>query len=189
MKGFLKRTLEVDTLQAHHHLLSSLVTGTLVQLTLSPVWVVKVNQQLQIFTSFSQGCRGIYDSGGFKSFYRGIVPSIGSSFHGAVQFAFYEEFKVIFAPWQETGTVIATILSKTAATVTTSPIEVVKVRMRMVSSEPSLNVLGVVRKIHRLEGLSGFYRGMVPALARIMPSQVLMFSTYEYVKKILQPSL
>jgi hypothetical protein len=39
--------------------------------------------------------------------------------------------------------------------------------------------------IHKQEGFSGFYRGLTPTLAQIIPSMGILFGTYESSKRVL----
>jgi solute carrier family 25 folate transporter 32 len=82
------------------------------------------------------------------------------------------------------NTIIATVLSKSFATVLTSPIEVVKVRLRSSRVRVDENVRGICREIYRKEGIRGFYKGVGTALIRILPGQCLTFVTFETVKRL-----
>ena len=186
IKQRMQAQYHLDRLSPAHHLVASFVSGCIVQATLCPLWVVKVNQQVGIFPSFFSGLRTLYASEGVRGFYRGLVPGIWSCMHGAVQFAVYEEVKSALSvpglPPSVINTLAATFVSKTVATLVTSPIEVVKVRTRLASAGNSAGVFETVTGILKSEGVSGFYRGVVPALVRLLPAQFLMFSTYEGVK-------
>ena len=187
MKNHLKTTLKRDKLSPIHHLSASLLTGCIVQTTLCPLWVVKVNQQLGTYPSFVAGFRALFESEGLKGLYRGLVPGLWSCLHGAVQFAVYEEIQSLSPTPQPSNlhTLLATITSKLSATVVTSPIEVLKVRRRMVSTSSEQSVLSTARGLWSEGGLPMFYRGVAPALVRVLPAQCLMFLTFENVKAFL----
>jgi Mitochondrial carrier protein len=176
------------------YLTCSFLSGLIVQLTLSPLWVIKLNLQLKHFESTKQAATGIVrNHGGLAGFYRGILPSIWSCFHGAIQFGFYEKFKQILTSDDASSTylpvsktVIATVLSKSAAVVLTAPIEVIKTRMRECSdSKRPETMREAIKVVYKELGLYGFARGVLPALLRILPSQVLMFVVYEETRKLL----
>lgn len=107
--------------------------------------------------------------------------------HLALQFVLYEELrKESFVQSPTVNTIIATVLSKSFATVITSPIEVVKVRLRSSTVSVNENIRGICRQIYRKEGVRGFYKGVGTALIRILPGQCLTFVTFETVKRLLQ---
>ena len=182
LKSALQTQQNVERLSPFYHLSASFAAGCVVQATLCPLWVVKVNQQLGIFDSFWGGIRTLHRSEGVSGLYRGIVPGLWSCMHGAVQFAVYEELRSFHGePPSVVNTLLATVASKTAATLITSPIEVIKTRMRMASTR-NFGLVQSIRAVWNEAGIVGFYRGMVPALLRLMPAQCLMFITYEGVK-------
>ena len=185
MKEIVRINLQLDRLQPVHHLAASFLTGCLVQATLCPVWVVKLNIQLGIYPSFGRGVSGLWRAEGVAGLYRGLVPGLWSCLHAAVQFAVYEEIQFRFNGERNSAlTLLATFVSKTAATLATSPLEVIKTRVRVATSSER-SFLGAARLVFREQGLVGFYRGTVPALMRIMPAQAAMFLTYEQTKKML----
>lgn len=167
------------------HWPSSILSSVVVQTLLCPLWVVKLNQQLGNSSGFWAALKALSDKEGIRGLYRGLVPGYWSSVHLAFQLVIYEELKKSSADSLVAGTIIATIGSKSIATLLTSPIEVVKTRLR--SSQVSLehNVRSISVEIWRREGFRGFYRGMGPALIRILPSQCLTFVTFETVRSIL----
>ena len=169
------------------HWCSSILASMAVQTILCPLWVVKLNQQLDQASSFWSGLSSLARKEGLRGLYRGLVPGYWSSTHLAFQFVVYEELKkhTIFDSLT-LNTVTATVLSKSVATVLTSPIEVVKVRLRSSTVSVSETVRSVCSQIWNKEGFRGFYRGVGTALIRILPGQILTFLTYETVKAALQ---
>lgn len=168
------------------HWCSSILASMAVQTLLCPLWVVKLNQQLGHVDGFWSGLSSLGRKEGIRGLYRGLVPGYWSSTHLAFQFVVYEELKRR-SPFESLtmNTVLATVLSKSVATVLTSPIEVVKVRLRSSTVSVSETVRSVCSQIWQKEGLRGFYRGVGTALIRILPGQVLTFLTYETVKSML----
>ena len=164
--------------------LSSILASMAVQTLLCPLWVVKLNQQLGQIDKFWPGLVSLGKSEGIRGLYRGLVPGYWSSLHLALQFVLYEELKQhSFVNSLTMNTIIATVLSKSFATVLTSPIEVVKVRLRSSRIPVGENIRGICRDIYRKERLRGFYKGVGTALIRILPGQCLTFVTFETVKR------
>jgi solute carrier family 25 folate transporter 32 len=169
------------------HWISSVFASIAVQTLLCPLWVVKLNQQLGQVSKFWPGLISLARSEGVRGLYRGIIPGYWSSVHLAVQFVLYEEIKKFsFMDSLAVNTIISTVLSKSLATVITSPIEVVKVRLRSSKVSTRETVRSICRQIHAKEGAKGFYKGVGTALIRILPGQCLTFLTFESVKRFLE---
>jgi len=118
---------------------------------------------------------------GIKGLYRGLVPSYWTCSHLAIQFVIYEHL-MKDSPSHASSVIAATVISKSVATVLTSPIEVVKVRLRSNTVSVSANIRSICSEIWKAEGVVGFYRGVSTALIRILPGQCLTFLVYESVK-------
>jgi solute carrier family 25 folate transporter 32 len=158
-----------------------------VQTLLCPLWVVKLNQQLGYVEGFWQGVGNLWNKEGMRGLYRGLVPGYWSSVHLAIQLVLYEELRGVkyFDSSLVGDTIIATVLSKSAATVLTSPIEVIKTRLRSSKVDLAQNIRSISVEIFKREGMRGFYKGVGTALIRILPGQCLTFVTFETVKRML----
>ena len=170
------------------HWASSVISSMIVQTLLCPLWVVKLNQQLGNANQFWPSAKNLYNTEGIRGLYRGLIPGYWSCAHLAVQFVLYEELKkrcVDLTPSTTINTVVATVFSKSFATILTSPIEVVKVRLRSSSVSRDQTIRSICSEIWRKEGLRGFYRGVGTALIRILPGQCVTFVAYESVMKLL----
>jgi len=168
------------------HWTSSILASMAVQTLLCPLWVVKLNQQLGQFESFWSGFNHLVKREGIRGLYRGLIPGYWSCTHFAIQFALYEEARQrdMFSNLA-INTVFATVVSKSVATVLTSPIEVVKVRLRSSYVTVGETLRGICVQVWRMEGIRGFYKGVGTALIRILPGQCLTFVTFEVAKKFL----
>ena len=81
-------------------------------LTLSvanPIWVVKTRLCLadtssvpyyMRYSGLRDGLLKLYKYEGFKGLYRGFVPGLWGTSHGAIQFMLYEEFKKAYTGFQ-----------------------------------------------------------------------------------------
>ena len=170
------------------HWTSSIISSMVVQTLLCPLWVVKLNQQLGNAGKFWPAAKSLYNSEGVRGLYRGLIPGYWSCAHLAIQFVIYEEMKkqcIDLTPSSTINTVVATVVSKSFATVLTSPIEVVKVRLRSSSVSRSQTIRSICRDIFNKEGYKGFYKGVGTALIRILPGQCVTFVAYESAMKLL----
>ena len=150
---------------------------------------------------------------GVPGLYKGLTPSLLLVSHGAIQFTCYENLKSIArggvsvapdddtkgddndtAPSMEQRELTSTecavygMLSKILASFVTYPQQVVRARMQKLQIEERnqikyKSVLQSFGTISRREGISGMYKGMVPNLARMLPSTGVTFFTYEFVNR------
>ncbi|KAL1887292.1 mitochondrial FAD carrier protein flx1 [Ceratocystis pirilliformis] len=162
------------------------------------------------YQSMSQGVRAIYHTEGLSGFYRGVLVSLMGVSHGAVQFAVYDPLKRVYLATQPGGrngsrinlpatkssggehiqrldvqaTLAISTLAKLVAGAATYPYQVIRARMQNYDSEKRFGkgVAGVAGRVYREEGLRGFYRGLGPAVLRVMPATWVTFLVYENVK-------
>ena len=84
------------------------------------------------------------------------------------------------------------MLSKIVASLVTYPQQVVRARMQKLQIERNQikykTLLQSFATISRREGISGMYKGMVPNLARMLPSTGVTFFTYEFVSRVFSAS-
>lgn len=75
----------------------------------NPVWVVKTRLCLpdtssvpayMRYTGLSDGLRKLYHYEGVRGLYRGFIPGLWGTSHGAIQFMLYEEFKKAYADYK-----------------------------------------------------------------------------------------
>ncbi|KAL5615626.1 hypothetical protein BROUX41_005664 [Berkeleyomyces rouxiae] len=163
------------------------------------------------YRSMTQGIRAIYHTEGLRGFYRGVLVSLAGVSHGAVQFAVYEPLKKVYLatkprdgngsgtnPTNQKGeqkqrldvqaTLAISTLAKLVAGTITYPYQVIRARMQNYDSENRFGrgISGVAGRVLREEGLRGFYRGLGPAILRVMPATWVTFLVYENVKHQLQ---
>ncbi|KAK5953698.1 mitochondrial FAD carrier protein flx1 [Knufia fluminis] len=178
------------------YLMASAGAGGLSAVLTNPIWVVKTRMISTssategAYPSMIYGFKSIWQTEGIRGYFHGLTPALFGVTHGALYFLAYENIKI----WQRarngkdelsnTDTSIAATLSKVFAGTATYPSQVV--RSRLQSYDPALKVqrksLGVVRimrDLWRNEGALGFYKGLIPNLARVIPSTCVTFLVYE----------
>ena len=180
-------------------LIYSTIAGITTITITNPIWVVKTRMCLQYTNSSTnihykntlECIRRIYRHEGIKAFYKGLIPGIFGTIHGTIQFVSYEQMKDFyvktFHTTQFSTPVILTFsaLSKLIAASTTYPYQVVRTRLQD-QHQQYQGVLDVIEKTYRREGIGGFYKGMVPALCRVVPACCITFVVYEFVLKELK---
>ncbi|GIL48205.1 hypothetical protein Vafri_4889 [Volvox africanus] len=138
---------------------------------------------------------------GLRGYYKGLGPSLVlQTMHGAVQFAVYDELKYFASRLgrsaEETDRQLGSgelslfaASSKLTASVTTYPSQVVRSRLQQRMDDGRTLVYSSASQVVRLtwqrEGLRGFYKGLGPALLRVMPQSAVTLVAYEHILRLL----
>lgn len=135
----------------------------------------------------------IYKYEGVRGLYKGFIPGLFGTSHGALQFMAYELLKLKYnqhinrLPEAQLSTVeyiSVAALSKIFAVAATYPYQVIRARLQ--DQHMFYNgVLDVMTKTWRKEGISGFYKGIAPNLIRVTPACCITFVVYENVSHFL----
>ncbi|KAK0139401.1 Mitochondrial folate transporter/carrier [Merluccius polli] len=188
-------------LSATEHLVSAAEAGILTLTITNPIWVTKTRLILQYnsdqtskqYKGMLDALGKIYRQEGVRGLYRGYVPGLFGTSHGALQFMAYEELKRDYtkyknmAPEQKLNPleyITMAALSKIFAVVTTYPYQVVRARLQD-QHNTYAGVVDVIRRTWRNEGAPGFYKGMVPNVIRVTPACCITFVVYENVSRLL----
>jgi len=178
------------------YLTASSGAGALSAILTNPIWVVKTRMistssaTQGAYPSMVYGFKSIWQTEGVRGYFHGLLPALFGVTHGALYFLVYENIKI----WQRdrkgnqdlsnTDTSIAAAVSKVFAGTITYPSQVV--RSRLQTYDPALKVqrksVGLVRiavDCWKNEGALGFYKGIIPNLARVVPSTCVTFLVYE----------
>lgn len=124
---------------------------------------------------------------GILGLYRGYIPGLFGVLHGAIQVTAYEEMKKLFTNHYNFSedheffrNSICAGSSKLLAASITYPYQVIRARLQ----DQYVNYNGtidVIFKIWKYESFRGFYKGLSPSLARVIPASIITFVVYEQV--------
>jgi solute carrier family 25 folate transporter 32 len=149
------------------------------------------------------GVRQIINSEGIRGFYRGLLPALFGVSHGAFQFMAYEKLKAYRSRRKATSQspsasesastptqalsnsdlLVISTLSKIFAGGITYPYQVLRTRLQAYDAAQAYRSIGdAISQIFKQEGLRGFYKGIVPNIARVLPSTWITFLVYENTK-------
>lgn len=192
----IKLLLEPKGSSTAGHLTSGVMAGVLTVGVTNPMWLVKTRMQLQsgeqVTYSAAKVAKGIFQQDGIAGFYRGVMPALILTSHGAVQFAIYEKLKLFSErAGRGKGTpeyLLMGGLSKICATVVTYPIQLVKTRMQQQFAHQHTaygKTVATLQYIYRNEGWLGYYKGLGPNLAKVAPQSAILFALYENILKLL----
>jgi solute carrier family 25 phosphate transporter 23/24/25/41 len=157
------------------------------------IWAVKE------IASTSSSSRGVFGLGGF---FGGVVPAVvGVAPFQAVNFATYELLReaahssravqVLLCRSRMCRALLPSVLGAASGAVamcTLYPLDVIKRRLIMASptsSNTKRSMIHTAQEIVQRDGLCGLYRGMWPALFKVVPTVSLNWLTFELTKKLL----
>ncbi|XP_075868838.1 solute carrier family 25 member 32-like [Nelusetta ayraudi] len=200
IKSYTKEGRQTE-LSATEHLVSAAEAGILTLTLTNPIWVTKTRLVLQYnadpnskqYKGMIDALVKIYRHEGVPGLYKGYVPGLLGTSHGALQFMAYEELKRDYSKYKKVPSdsklnaleyIAMAALSKIFAVVTTYPYQVVRARLQDQHNIYS-GVLDVVRRTWRNEGAAGFYKGIIPNVIRVTPACCITFVVYENVSRLL----
>ncbi|KAF7727085.1 hypothetical protein EC973_008048 [Apophysomyces ossiformis] len=178
------------------HIASAMSAGATSTTITNPLWVIKTRFMTQSersayrYNNTLHAIVTIAKEEGVRGFYKGLGPSLIGVSHVAVQFPLYEKLKILFhvdkeVPSSSAGILLASALSKMAASVATYPHEVVRTRLQNQTKKPFKynGIIHAARLICTEEGVRGFYKGLPTNLLRTVPASALTILTYELLVK------
>ncbi|XP_064194115.1 solute carrier family 25 member 32-like [Anguilla rostrata] len=200
IKSYIQEIRQAE-LSATEHLVSAAQAGMMTLCLTNPIWVTKTRLVLQYNAEPSQKqYKGmldclvkIYRHEGIPGLYRGFVPGLFGTSHGALQFMAYEELKREYNKYRKKASnaqlnpleyITMAAFSKIFAVATTYPYQVVRARLQDQHNKYN-GATDVIKRTWRNEGAVGFYKGMVPNLLRVTPACCITFVVYEKVSYFL----
>lgn len=178
------------------YFLSSGIAGILTAVCTNPIWVIKTRMLSTgrntpgAYRGISHGASEIMRTEGIAGFYRGLIPSLFGVSHGAIQFMAYEQLKY-YRGSQIGGRselsnfdyLYLSASSKIFAGSITYPYQVVRSRLQTYDASAAYrSARDVVTQIWIREGVSGFYKGLLPNVVRVLPTTCVTFLVYENTK-------
>ncbi|OQS06710.1 mitochondrial folate transporter/carrier [Thraustotheca clavata] len=178
------------------HFLSGIQAGVLCVPLTNPIWLIKVRMQVQgtqvPYKSVSDAFRRIVAEEGIAALYKGVVPALLLTTHGAFKFVAYEKLKSEYYEHVSKDMTIPASLtigafSQAFASAATYPYQVIKARLQQggPSADKYKGTWDCTKRIIKYEGVTGFFKGLTPNLIKVMPNGALIFAVYEYMSKLL----
>jgi len=136
----------------------------------------------------------LYKLGGMRAYYRGLtIGLIGVFPYSAIDMSTFEALKQAYqrsTGKQEPG-VLALLafgsLSGSIGATSVYPLNFVRTRLQASGSSghPQVynGVWDVAHKTWEIEGWRGFYRGLFPTLAKVVPAVSISYVVYEHAKR------
>ncbi|OLY80460.1 Phosphate carrier protein, mitochondrial [Smittium mucronatum] len=163
----------------------------------TPLDLVKTRMQVDktMYTGIFNGWGTIARTGGMTALYTGGIPTlIGYSMQGAAKYGFYDYFKYKYASIvgedftnrNRTALYLASSASaEFIADILLCPMEAIKVKEQTSLTRFAPSFLGGLSKVYAADGISGFYRGIVPLWLRQIPYTMVKFATFETTVNLL----
>ena len=189
-----------EKLRFTDHLLSGVEAGVVLVVAFNPFWLIKTRLALQgsglgqngpaarpQYSGAYHALRTIVREEGVLGLYRGLLPALFLTSHGAIQFAMYEKLKVLSerhlsqerregAPWAVS--VVSGGLSKVIASTVTYPYQVIKSRLQqrddVILSPAGREASSGAAKGAVATALKPRYEGMIDCVRQIWRHEGLM---------------
>lgn len=180
------------------------LSGMSTRLLVQPLDVLKIRFQLQIeptskritagkYSGIWQALKLIYKEEGFSSLWKGHVPAqVLSVVYGYVQFMVFEAitevtwktYPISTEPqWKPVSHFICGGIAGCLSSAIAQPLDVIRTRL-VAQGEPKVyrNIFQAASRMYINEGVSSFYKGLVPTLFQIFPHAGLQFGFYALFK-------
>jgi len=177
--------------------LSGGMGGISSQLSIYPVETLKT--QMMSSTGLQKrtlvaAARHLWAIGGIHAYYRGLsIGLVGVFPYSAIDMSTFEALKLAYQ--RSTGTQEPSVLallafgsiSGSVGATSVYPLNLVRTRLQASGSSghPQIytGVLDVAAKTWEREGWKGFYRGLFPTLAKVVPAVSISYVVYEHAKR------
>lgn len=173
-------------------ILSCGITHTMVV----PLDLVKCRLQVDAakYKNLIHGFKVSVKEEGMKGLAKGWAPTFyGYSMQGACKFGFYEYFKVLYSNmlgeentylWRTSLYLAASASAEFIADVALSPMEAVKVKIQTVPGFAG-TLREAVPKMYGEEGMTAFFKSLVPLWCRQIPYTMMKFACFERTVELL----
>lgn len=121
--------------------------------------------------------REIYSKSGLPGFWRGTIASLSRQMPGIAMFYGIVEYS---SPNTASERLITGMTARSIATAVFLPLVVVKTKIEF-GSQP--NMLSAIKFVQQTEGLVGFWKGLIPTLARDGPYSGLYLMLYRAIQE------
>ncbi|KDO21890.1 hypothetical protein SPRG_12392 [Saprolegnia parasitica CBS 223.65] len=181
------------------HFLSGIQAGVMCVPLTNPIWLIKVRMQVQgtavPYKNVADAFKRIVAEEGVRALYKGAVPALFLTSHGAFKFVAYEKLKSEYTSYVSRDMSIPAsltigALSQAFASTATYPYQVIKARLQQGGpvADKYTGTWDCTKRIIKYEGMPGLYKGLTPNLIKVLPNGALIFAVYEYVSKLLMQS-
>ncbi|TFK55973.1 mitochondrial carrier [Heliocybe sulcata] len=177
--------------------LSGGIGGITSQLSIYPIETLKT----QMMSSTGEqkrtllaAARRLWLLGGFRAYYRGLTIGLVGVFpYSAIDMSTFEALKLAYlrSTGKDEPGVLATLsfgsVSGSVGATSVYPLNLVRTRLQASGSsghpERYTGIMDVATKTYQRDGWRGFYRGLLPTLAKVVPAVSISYVVYERSKR------
>ena len=173
-----------DNVSTGERIVAGGCAGALAEFSVYPLDVLRTRLATGAYQGFQDCARSVWQSGGVGAFYAGLVPSIAGIIpYAAVDLTVNSVLRDLAAErLQKEGREVSVPLllgcgmtSSLTAALLTFPIMVIRTQ-----AQATAMPLGQIVRSLSAEGFSGFYRGIIPSLMKVMPATAISYASYEW---------
>ncbi|GLB33870.1 putative mitochondrial carrier (TC 2.A.29) family protein [Lyophyllum shimeji] len=173
------------------------IGGISSQLSIYPIETLKTQMMSNTHEqkrTLIQAARHVWSLGGARAYYRGLtIGLIGVFPYSAIDMSTFEALKLAYlrSTGKEEPGVMELLafgsISGSVGATSVYPLNLVRTRLQASGSsghpQRYTGVLDVVIKTWERDGWRGFYRGLFPTLAKVIPSVSISYVVYEHAKR------
>ena len=154
---------------------SGYISSNIASTILCPLFFIR--QKYQVDNKFN--LIQFYNKNGIKPFYNSLIPTYIVNMSFLIQMPIYEFLKSSVD--NDTFNIsIISCLSKTVGTILTYPIDTIRTIKR---THFNTSIINIIQKLNKNK--MKYYSGILTYLFRSLPSNIIIFCTYEYINKTL----
>lgn len=138
--------------------------------------------------------KDMWKAGGLRVYYRGLVAGLVGVFpYSAIDMSTFEGIKLAYISYtgkEDPGTLALLAFGSVSGSVgasTVYPLNLIRTRLQAAGTpahpQTYAGFVDAVKKTYAREGFVGFYRGLVPTLAKVVPAVSISYVCYENSKK------
>ena len=176
--------------------------GITSQLAIYPVETLKTRlmssqnakTSLQGNALLKKTARDMWNAGGLRTYYRGLTAGLVGVFpYSAIDMSTFEGIKLFYIKYtgKEEPGVLALLsfgsVSGSVGATTVYPLNLIRTRLQAAGTPAHPTTYNgfwdAAHKTYVREGFVGFYRGLVPTLAKVVPAVSISYVVYEQSKK------
>ncbi|PIL37110.1 transporter [Ganoderma sinense ZZ0214-1] len=176
--------------------LSGGIGGISSQLSIYPIETLKTQMMSSAGgqrRSLREAAARVWQLGGFRAYYRGLtIGLIGVFPYSAIDMSTFEALKLAYlrSTGKDEPGVLALLMfgsvSGSVGATSVYPLNLVRTRLQASGSsghpERYTGIFDVVHKTYTRDGWRGFYRGLLPTLAKVVPAVSISYVVYESSK-------
>lgn len=172
------------------------IGGISAQLSIYPIETVKTQMMSDVGQKrdVAAAIRRIYSMGGIRTFYTGLAIGLVGVFpYAAIDMSTFEALKLAYikSSGKEEPGILALLafgsVSGSIGAISVYPLNFVRTRLQASGSpghpQRYNGVLDVATRTWEIGGWRAFYRGLLPTLAKVIPSVSISYVVYEYSKR------